>query len=95
MFWWFYIINAKELAEKFSASGTREKDIKELSSIIKKENPFVLEIGCVNGRNAKEILKYTNRYLGLDVAEKLIEIARSQVSQADFVSRIQRAINCR
>jgi SAM-dependent methyltransferase len=80
-----YNDNAKGLAEKFNDSGIRKKDVDEVFALLKKGNPVVLEIGCANGRDAKEILKHTNQYLGLDVSEKLIEIAKEEIPNGEFI----------
>ncbi len=79
-----YNTNASRMADKFNKIGVRLDDIKEVFNFVKKENPFVLEIGCGNGRDAEEIIKRTNNYLGIDIAEKFIEIASKQVPQARF-----------
>ena len=62
----------------------RVSDIDETFNLFSKSNPSVLEIGCGNGRDAAEICKRTNKYLGLDIAEKFIEIARQKVPQGRF-----------
>lgn len=79
-----YNDQAYALAEKFDAIGAKIKDIKETFSLLDKENPSVFEIGCGNGRDAEEILKYTNEYVGIDISEKLIELARKKVPRAHF-----------
>ena len=61
------------------------KEIKKIFSIISKNNPKVLEIGCGSGRDAKEILKYTNDYLGIDFSEGMIKQAKKFVPEADFI----------
>lgn len=75
---------AKELVRKFDRIGARTKDIKNVFSNIKKENPSVLELGCANGRDAQEILKRTNNYLGVDGSWELIKIAKKKMPQAEF-----------
>ena len=79
-----YNNSAAELANKFNSSGTRTKDIEEAFFLAKKTNPKVLEIGCGNGRDAAEILKRTNQYLGIDISEKLIQLAREKNPQGKF-----------
>ena len=80
-----YNNQAQSFANKFDQLGVRVNDIKEIFSLIKKENLKVLEIGCGNGRDAAVIIKYTNDYLGLDISEKLIELARQKVPAANFI----------
>lgn len=81
-----YNKSAQALADKFNNLGARVNDVKEGFSYLQKEGPSVLEIGCGNGRDAKEILKYVNngRYLGIDISEELIEIARKNVPEGKF-----------
>lgn len=80
-----YNKSAKELAKYFRGIGSREKDIDlaiELAG--KPENPIILEIGCGDGRDAKEIIKRTNKYTGFDISEKLIDLARQYVPKGNF-----------
>lgn len=79
-----YNKSALALADRFNNFGVRIDDIKEGFSYISKKNPFVLEIGCANGRDAKEILKYTNNYLGIDISEELIKIAKQNIPKGEF-----------
>ncbi|MFZ2193043.1 MAG: class I SAM-dependent methyltransferase [Candidatus Moraniibacteriota bacterium] len=79
-----YNKSASSLADRFNKFGVRINDVKEGFSYISKKNPFVLEIGCANGRDAKEILKYTNNYLGIDISEELIKIAKQNISKGKF-----------
>ncbi len=79
-----YNKSADVLALKFDTLGARVNDIKETFALIDKKNPKTLEIGCGNGRDVEEIIKHTNDYLGIDISEKLIELARKKVPQAKF-----------
>lgn len=79
-----YNQSAKQLANKFDNLGARVADIEETFALVKKSNPKVIEIGCGNGRDAGEILKRTNNYLGIDISEELIKLAREKVQQAHF-----------
>ena len=36
-----------------------------------------LEIGCGDGRYAKNIVKYVNKYIGIDIREESLRFARS------------------
>lgn len=49
-----------------------------------KQNPFVFEIGCGNGRDAFEINKRTTHYWGIDISEKLIDLAKKTVPGVHF-----------
>lgn len=79
-----YTQNASAMAKKFSNIGTRVKDVKKAFSYIKKENPKVMELGCAYGKEAREISKYTNNYLGLDYSEKFIKMAQKNVPDVKF-----------
>jgi SAM-dependent methyltransferase len=79
-----YNQSAKELAKKFDDLGARVSDIEEGFRLVNKENPKVLEIGCGNGRDAEEIIKKTNDYLGIDISEELIKLAREKVPEGHF-----------
>lgn len=80
-----YNDSAQSLADKFDNLGARVSDIIETFTLVNKDNPRVLEIGCGNGRDAQEILKHTNNYLGVDVSEKLIELAKQKVPSGQFI----------
>lgn len=80
-----YNTRANELAKKFDSLGARVSDIDEALSLIKKSNPKVLEIGCGNGRDALEILKRTDDYVGIDISSKLIELAKEKNPAGTFI----------
>lgn len=80
-----YNRSAKELAEHFRGIGSRVRDIDLAIKLSNKlDNPFVVEIGCGDGRDAKEILKQTNNYIGFDISEELIKLAIKKVPKAHF-----------
>lgn len=79
-----YNEHATELAEKFDRLGVRVEDIQEVFALLPKENLSVLEIGCGNGRDAGEILKYTKHYIGMDVSGGLITLAKQKVPDGRF-----------
>jgi trans-aconitate methyltransferase len=79
-----YSQNASSFAEKFDRIGPRVADVREVFSLIPKENPSVLELGCGNGRDASEILKHTNNYLGIDFSPALVELARKANPKGNF-----------
>lgn len=80
-----YNNSAQALAQRYNLCGARKQDIEEVFREVKTEHPFVLEIGCGNGRDAFEIVKKTTRYLGLDISEKLLELARETVPDGQFL----------
>jgi len=80
-----YNQSAKELADYFRGIGARTKDIKlaiELAGNL--ENPKILEIGCGDGRDAKEIIEFTPNYTGIDISKELIKLARQHVPNGNF-----------
>lgn len=79
-----YNKTASLMTEKFNGLGARIDDIQETFKLITKENPSVLEIGCGNGRDALEIIKYTNNYLGIDISNRFIEIAKEKAPLGKF-----------
>lgn len=80
-----YNISAKERAADFKALGARTKDIDEvLKQAGHLKEPHVLEIGCGDGRDAEEIMKRTPHYIGFDISEELIKLARQRVPSAQF-----------
>jgi len=81
-----YNRNARAHAKKFDdlGAGIRRGDVEETFVLVKKSNPYVLEIGCGSGRDAVEITKHTNNYLGIDISEKLIELARQKLPKSQF-----------
>lgn len=75
---------ASQMADKFRGIGARIEDIGRVFSFFDKANPSVLEIGCGDGRDAKEIIKHTNRYLGIDVSASMIALARTHIPETLF-----------
>lgn len=75
---------AAAMARKFDDIGARVQDIEKGFSYVQTDTPKVLEIGCGNGRDAKEILKKTNDYLGVDISEPMVQIAREHAPEGRF-----------
>jgi SAM-dependent methyltransferase len=80
-----YNATAERMSEKFKSQGARVSDINETFALCGKENPIVLEIGCGSGRDAAEICKRTNSYLGVDISEEFIKIAQRDVPNGKFI----------
>ncbi len=76
---------AHSMAQRFNELGARIPDIEKTFSCIARRNPKVLEIGCGNGRDAAEILKCTDDYVGIDISESMIRLAKERVPQGTFV----------
>ncbi len=80
-----YDKSAKELADYFRGIGSRKSDIdRALKLAGDPVNPNVLEIGCGDGRDAREIIKRTKNYTGFDISKELIKLAREHVPGAHF-----------
>lgn len=80
-----YDTNAKLLAEKFRKRGSRTADIDRAFAEVSKNNPRVFEIGCGGGSEAKEILKRTDNYHGIDISQGMLKLAISHVPDAEFI----------
>jgi len=81
-----YNDSAVELSERLSGIGSRTKDIEralKLANKTKKAN--IVEIGCGDGRDAIEIVKYAEQYEGFDPSSGLLDIAKIRVPGASFV----------
>lgn len=72
-----YRTSAPALAAYFDGIGSRKADVDRAFSFIRGENLRVVEIGCGNGRDAGDILAHTDHYLGFDISEGMIELARA------------------
>ncbi len=81
-----YNRGAEHFAQEFDSLGPRKSDIAKAFSYINKTNPKVVELGCGNGRDAKEILAWTTDYTGVDVSTRLLDIARMGNPEANFVA---------
>jgi SAM-dependent methyltransferase len=80
-----YDENAESMARKFNNIGVREEDLERFFDLVEnKDSPSVIEIGCGNGREAEEILKYTNNYLGLDFSRGMLNLARKRLPEGKF-----------
>ncbi|HEY4501792.1 MAG TPA: class I SAM-dependent methyltransferase [Candidatus Paceibacterota bacterium] len=79
-----YNRSAAAMAKKFNSIGGRVENVEKVFSYATKENSFVLEIGCGNGRDAAEILKKTNHYLGIDISEEMVKLAKEQTPAGEF-----------
>lgn len=80
-----YDNSARALARYFMGIGVRSADIDLVFSLAANQyNPKVLEIGCGDGRDAIEILKYTRDYTGMDISKGMLEIAKEKVPNTTF-----------
>ncbi len=73
------------MAEYFRGHGSRVRDIETAFNAAGNTiNPLVIEIGCGDGRDAKEIIKRTTHYIGFDLSESMIELARRHIPLGKF-----------
>ncbi len=79
-----YNKGARAYARKFNEIGPRVNDIKKVFSYIEKINPLVVEIGCGNGRDGREIMKYTTKYIGIDLSQSMVNLAKILQPNGDF-----------
>lgn len=80
-----YNKSAPALAQYFQGIGSRIFDIDKAFELIgDKVNPTIVEIGCGDGRDAKEIIRRTPNYVGFDISEGMIKIANEYVPGARF-----------
>lgn len=81
-----YDKSAKELAEYFKGIGPRVNDIKYALELVgNPKNARAIEIGCGDGRDAKEIIKQVDWYEGIDPSSGLLEIAKKNLPKSSFV----------
>ncbi|HTE21428.1 MAG TPA: class I SAM-dependent methyltransferase [Candidatus Limnocylindria bacterium] len=81
-----YNKSARELAEYFRGIGPRDDDIDLAINLAgNPKDPQVLEIGCGDGRDAKAIVQRTPNYVGFDISEELIKLARKHVPKGRFI----------
>jgi SAM-dependent methyltransferase len=80
-----YDKSARMLADYFTGIGSRSADIDLAFSLAPTQsNPSVLEIGCGDGRDAIEIIKHTNKYIGMDISKGMLEIAQEKLPDTIF-----------
>lgn len=81
-----YNKSAAQLAEYFKGIGPRVRDIEKGLSLAGSPSKIsVVEIGCGDGRDAQEIIKRVVSYIGVDPSDKLLEIARKNIPNGNFV----------
>lgn len=81
-----YDKSANELAEYFKGIGPRVRDIDlglKLANV--NGNAHVIEIGCGDGRDAKEIIKRVAWYEGFDPSKGMLKIAKATLPEISFV----------
>lgn len=80
-----YNKSARELAEYFRGIGPRVEHIDAAFELAgSPQSARFVEIGCGDGRDAREIVKRGGWYLGFDISEELIKIAKTYVPEGQF-----------
>lgn len=79
-----YNKGAEYYSKKFKGIGSRKQDVERGISYTDKQNPLIIELGCGDGRDAEEIIKFTDNYIGIDASSEMINIARSRLPGVDF-----------
>ncbi|MGV9001486.1 MAG: class I SAM-dependent methyltransferase [Candidatus Saccharimonadaceae bacterium] len=81
-----YNDKAEEIAAKFESLGARVADIDRALQLAEMNTgATVVELGSGGGRDAAEIIKRVNSYVGVEPSEGMITIARQNVPSAQFV----------
>lgn len=77
---------ASEFSTKFNKVWVRYDSIERAFSFFEKPGLLnVLEIGCGNWRDAKEILNYSTNYLGIDYSTGMLNLAREYLPDAKLL----------
>lgn len=74
-----YDASAETFAEKFAECGVRTDDVARAISLLSpRDRIHALELGCGNGRDAEEIIKHVDEYLGIDASKSMIDLAKKR-----------------
>ena len=81
-----YDESAEEIAAYFQGIGSRVEDIERGLALTGKADAIkVIEVGCGDGRDAKEIIKRASQYIGIDPSEGLLRIAKDNNPTGTFI----------
>jgi SAM-dependent methyltransferase len=81
-----YNQSAAAMAKKFNGMEGYLPDIERTFSFApQKQNPKVVEVGSGSGRDARDLLKFTNDYLGFDISPEMVRHAKKLVPNANFI----------
>lgn len=77
---------AEQYLERFSNIDGYIPSINKFCDLIKSKHPKILELACGPGNITKYVKQKfpTSNYLAIDLAPKMIEIAKTQVEQVEF-----------
>jgi SAM-dependent methyltransferase len=80
-----YNTAAHAYRKRYDAVPARVEDIEFTLSYIRTDNPFVVEIGCAYGREARYLLNKISRYIGIDICDEYIHMAQTEVVGGEFI----------
>ncbi len=80
-----YDIAAATYRKRYDGIPPRREDVDLAFEQVPTKNPTVVEIGCAYGREARYIITKTDRYIGVDISQKYIKMAREEIPTATFV----------
>ncbi len=81
-----YNLNAREISQRFRQLGSRKQDIERALKLAGvKNDASVVELGSGDGRDAIEIYRRVDSYVGVEPSEGLLEIARNDFPGINFV----------
>lgn len=86
-----YNAMADDYAKKLNDYAPRPEQEKFVSLLPK--NATILDAGCGPGRDCEYFVKHRLKVTGVDLSEKLLDIARRRVPQARFIKQDLRALN--
>lgn len=70
--------------KKYERHDARAEDIDQALSYVGVKYPKVLEIGCAYGRDAVYVLTKTPHYVGIDICDEFIEMAKQEIEGGEF-----------
>lgn len=81
-----YDVAAEAYVAKYESLGARTEDIARGFALCESNNrSIVLEIGCANGRDAQHIIERTENYVGIDISQAMIGLAREKLPGVTFI----------
>lgn len=81
-----YNEKATEISAKFRSIGARIEDINRAIDLLdEKSHIKVVELGSGDGRDAAEIIKQVEEYIGVEPSQGLLEIARNSLPDTQFI----------
>lgn len=86
-----YNAMADEYAKKLNDYAPRPEQRKFISLLPK--NATILDVGCGPGRDCEYFVKQGLKVVGVDLSEKLLDIARKRVPGASFLKQDLRALD--